>query len=95
MNLSFEDEMQIHRNVTLRLAGVIESELNPEQLAALDKYEAAYQSFYLSKWGEGGPHGSVLRMETEGETETRLHWEASIKPLQQAEFVSIDETGDE
>jgi hypothetical protein len=83
MSLTFEDEMQIHRNVTLRLAGVTdESQLSAEQLAALDRYEAAYQAFYLSKWGESGPRGSVLRMETEAETEARLQWEAAIKPLQ-------------
>ncbi len=83
--LPFEEEMQIHRNVTLRLAGVTESQLNAEQLAALDRYEAAYRSFYLSKWGESGPRGSVLRMETEEETEARLQWEAAMKPLQQVE----------
>ncbi len=78
----FLDEMDTKRRVTLMMAGVSESDLNADQLAALDAYMAAYKAFYLSKWGLNGPRGAVLRMETEEETRTREAWEDAIKPLQ-------------
>lgn len=80
---TFDDEMAVHRAVTLRMAGVTAEHLTAEQLAALDRYEAAYREFFLGKWGQEGPRGAVLRMETEAETEARLAFEASIRPLQQ------------
>lgn len=83
MSLSFDDEMSIHRAVTLRMAGIVEPDLNSEQLAALDRYEAAYRQFFLGKWGEEGPRGAVLRVETEAEIEARIAFEESIRPLQE------------
>lgn len=83
MSLSFDDEMAVHRAVTLRMAGVTAEQLTAEQLAALDRYEGAYREFFIAKWGKAGPHGSVLRMEEPGETEARIAFEASIRPLQE------------
>lgn len=83
MSLSFDDEMSIHRAVTLRMAGVTAEQLTAEQVAALDHYEAAYREFFLGKWGQAGPRGAVLRVETEAEIEARIAFEASIRPLQE------------
>jgi len=80
----FLDEMSSKRSVTLRLAGVREDELNEEQRQALDAYMRAVESYYEQRWGKFGlPRGSVLREESEAETETREAWEEAIKPLQE------------
>src|SRR5437870_4412322 len=82
-NNTFTDAMEIERSVTLRLAGLSEEELTATQKAALDAYMHAYQDAYLAKFGEAGPRGASLRMETEAEMQTRLAWEAAITPEQE------------
>jgi hypothetical protein len=76
----FTYAMETHRGVTLSMAGFPNETILPLDLVdLLDAYEKAYQKMYIEKWGEVGPRGSVLRMETEEETNTREVWENATR----------------
>jgi hypothetical protein len=73
--MSFEQEMDLHRILTLLMAGFIdESKLPADLITKLNAYEQAYKKMYLEKWGEAGPKGSSLRYETDEETSTYFEW---------------------
>lgn len=72
------EDMETWRSVELRLVGMTEEDLTPPQKAALDAYQQTYETVYLAKWGEAGPRGASLRMETEAEATARRAWEASL-----------------
>lgn len=78
-----EEYITHERNVTLRLAGMTEDELTPEQDRALTDYVRVSAAIYLAKWGPEGPRGAVLRAETDAEAEARIEWEESIKSAEQ------------